>query len=146
MVSGQCLDKKPVFLHISRFANFQAIYRVRPMKIHKGDTVKVMQGKDAGVTGKAIAVHHDAGKVTVEGANRVYKHVRPSQKNPQGGRLQKEMPIQASNLMVVCPKTGVPTRVGFRFLPDGSKERFAKKSGVSLGSIAPAKERYATKK
>ncbi len=115
------------------------------MKIHKGDTVKVMQGKDAGVVGKVIAVHHDSGKVTVEGVNRVYKHVRPSQKNPQGGRLQKETPIQAANLMVMCPKTNQPSRVGFRFLPDGSKERFAKKSGASLGSVAPAKERYAKK-
>jgi large subunit ribosomal protein L24 len=115
------------------------------MKIHKGDTVKVLHGKDAGVTGKVLAVDHDADKVTVEGVNRVYKHVRPSQKNPQGGRLQKEMPLQASNVMVVCPGTGKPTRVGFRYLPDGSKERFARKSGVSLGMVAPAKKQYAKK-
>ncbi len=114
------------------------------MKIHKGDTVKVMQGKDAGVTGKVLAVDQEKGKIIVEGANRVYKHVRPSQKNPQGGRLQKETPLQVSNVMLVCPKTGQPTRVGFRYLKDGSKERFAKKSGASLGAIAQAKKRYAT--
>lgn len=124
------------------------------MKIHKGDTVKVVSGKDAkvkdnngtkGVVGKVIAVDHEKGKVTVEGVNRIYKHVRPSQKNPQGGRLQKEAPIPAANVMVVCPKTGQPTRVGFRYLPDGSKERYAKKSGASLGTVSPAKKSYAKK-
>lgn len=122
------------------------------MKIHKGDTVKVMSGKDArvkdssgnrGVVGKVIAVDHEKGKVTVEGVNRVYKHVRPSQKNPQGGRLQKEAPIPAANVMLVCPRTGQPTRVGFRYLEDGTKERYAKKSGASLGVVSPAKQRYA---
>lgn len=115
------------------------------MKIRKGDTVKVMRGDSAGVTGKVIAVDHETGKVTVEGANRVYKHVRPSQKNPQGGRLQKEMPIPASNVMLVDPTTGQPTRIGFRYLPDGSKERYAKKSGNSLGAISRPKKRYAKK-
>ncbi len=115
------------------------------MKIHKGDTVVVLRGRDAGVTGKVIDVDQDNNKITVEGVNRVYKHVRPSQRNPQGGRLHKEMPIDASKVAVVCPKTGKPTRVGYRYLDDGTKERFAKKSGASLGSISPPRKRYANK-
>jgi large subunit ribosomal protein L24 len=76
----------------------------------------------------------------------VWKHVRRSQKNPQGGRLNKEMPISASNVMLVDPSTGQPTRIGVRYLEDGSKERYAKKSGASLGLIAPARAAYASKK
>ncbi|MEM9410709.1 MAG: 50S ribosomal protein L24 [Planctomycetota bacterium] len=113
------------------------------MKIREGDTVQVIRGKDKGVNGKIIAVDHEKDFVTVEGVNRVYKHVRPSQKNPQGGRLHKEMPIHASCVMVVCPKTNQPTKVGFRYLDDGSKERFARKSGQSLGVVSPAKTTYA---
>lgn len=109
------------------------------MKIHKNDTVQVLRGKDAGVVGKVVAVDHETNKVIVEGVNRVYKHVRPSQRNPQGGRLHKEMPIDASKIAVVCPKTNKPSRVGFRILADGSKERFVKKSGVSLGIVSPPK-------
>ena len=81
----------------------------------------------------------------VEGVNRVYKHVRRSQRNPQGGRLSKEMPILISNVMVVCPQSNKPTRIGFRYLDDGSKERFAKRSGVSLGVVSPPKTRHASK-
>ncbi|MCA9105290.1 MAG: 50S ribosomal protein L24 [Pirellulaceae bacterium] len=109
------------------------------MKIKTGDTVKVISGADKGQTGKVIAVDNEKGKVLVEGVNRVFKHVRRSQRNPQGGRLEKEMPIQASNVMVVCPQTGEPTRIGYRTAKDGSKERFAKSSGVSLGVVSPPK-------
>ena len=116
------------------------------MKIHKGDTVKVLRGKDAGVIGKVVSVNSGENRVTVEGVNKVYKHVRPSQRNPQGGRLHKEMPIDASKLVVICPKTNKPTRVGYRFLDDGSKERYAKVSDHSLGLVAPAKATYAKKK
>lgn len=113
------------------------------MKFHKDDTVIVISGKDKGVTGKIKSVDHDAGMMIVEGVNKAHKHVKPSQKNPQGGRLHKETPIRASKVMLVCPKTGKPSRIGYRFLPDGSKERFARSSGVSLGQIAPAKKHYA---
>ncbi len=115
------------------------------MKIHTGDTVQVISGGDKGVTGKVLTVDHDKNKVTVEGVNMVYKHVKPSQRNPQGGRLHKEMPIQASNVMVLCPKTNKPTRVGFRFLDDGSKERFAQTSGASMGTVSPPKAAHAKK-
>ncbi|MBX3417868.1 MAG: 50S ribosomal protein L24 [Pirellulaceae bacterium] len=113
------------------------------MKIHKGDTVVVLRGRDAGVRGKVISVDQSSGRVLVEGVNKVYKHVRPSQRNPQGGRLHKEMPIDASKLMVVCPKTNKPTRVGYRYLEDGSKERFAKTSNTSLGVVSQPKKAYA---
>ena len=115
------------------------------MKIHEGDMVRVIRGKDKGVSGKVIAVDHLKKMVTIEGVNRVYKHVRPSQKNPQGGRLNKEMPVHASTVMVLCPKTNEPTRIGYRFLDDGSKERFARKSGAALNIVSPPKAAYAKK-
>ena len=113
------------------------------MKIHKDDTVVVISGKDKSVSGKVISVDKERKMLLVEGVNMAYKHVRPSQKNPQGGRLHKETPIRACKVMVVCPKTNKPTRVGYRYLDDGSKERFARVSGTSLGSISPAKATYA---
>ena len=115
------------------------------MKIKTGDTVQIISGKDRGVVGKVLSVDHENKKIVVEGASKVYKHVKPSQRNPQGGRLSKEMAINAAKAMVVCPKTNKPTRVGYRFLEDGAKERFARVSGVSLGEVAPAKKAYAKK-
>src|SRR6056297_2780278 len=103
------------------------------------DQVVVITGADKGLKGKILKVDRLKNKVIVEGAARVYKHVRRSQKNPQGGRLSKEMPISASNVMLIDPSTGKRTRIGNRYLADGSKERFAKSSGKSLGKIAPAK-------
>jgi large subunit ribosomal protein L24 len=114
------------------------------MKIHAGDTVIVTTGIDKGRTSKVVSVNHEKNRVLVEGVNMVYKHVKPSQRNPQGGRLHKEMPIHLSNVMAICPKTGKPTKIGYRFLKDGSKERFAKVSGESMGTISPAKKTYAT--
>ena len=110
------------------------------------DEVEVTAGADKGHRGKILKIDRTKKKVVVEGAGRVWKHVRRSQKNPQGGRLNKEMPISASNVMLIDPTSGKPTRVGVRFLADGSKERFAKKSGASLGKIAPARPAHATKK
>jgi large subunit ribosomal protein L24 len=107
------------------------------MLIRVEDTVVVLAGDDKGKTAKVLKVDRLKGKVIVEGVNRVYKHVRKSQKNPQGGRLSKEMPIDISNVALVDPTTGKATRVGVRLMPDGSKERFSKKSGTSLGKIAP---------
>ena len=113
------------------------------MKIHSGDTVKVISGASRGHVGKVVSVDHEKNRVTVEGANMVYKHVKPSQRNPQGGRLHKEMPVHASNVMAMCPRTNSPTRIGFRYLDDGSKERFAKVSGETMGILSPAKAKYA---
>ena len=107
------------------------------MRIKVDDIVEVITGDDKGARGKVLKVDHANRKVIVEGVNRVYKHVRKSQKNPQGGRLSKEMPIHVSNVMLIDGKSGDPTRVGARYLKDGSKERYSKKSGASLGQIAP---------
>jgi large subunit ribosomal protein L24 len=112
------------------------------MHIKVEDMVEVIAGDDRGVRGRVLAVDGKAGKVIVEGVNRVYKHVRRSQRNPQGGRLSKEMPIPASNVMVVCPKTNKPTRVGYRYQKDGTKERYAKASGESLGAVSPPRDGY----
>jgi large subunit ribosomal protein L24 len=87
----------------------------------------------------------DKRKVVIEGANRVYKHMRRSQKNPQGGRLSKEMPIDISNVALLDPKSDKPTRVGVRVLSDGTKERYAKRSGASLGAIAKPRKTTAKK-
>ena len=115
------------------------------MNIRVNDTVMVISGDDKSERGRVLKVDHHAGKIIVERVNRVYKHVRRNQKNPQGGRLSKEMPIPVSNVMLVCPKCGQPTRVGARFRDDGSKERYCKKCGVTVGDIAPPRASHAKK-
>ncbi len=115
------------------------------MHIRKGDMVMVMVGDDQGTTARVLNVLPKKGKIIVEGVNQVYKHLRPSRQNPQGGRLSKEMPIDASNVMLIDPQTGQPTRVGVRYLPDGSKERYSKKSGASMGVVAPARTAHVGK-
>jgi large subunit ribosomal protein L24 len=116
------------------------------MHIRVNDTVEVLTGDDRGVRGKVLSVDRAAGKLIVEGVNRVFKHVRRSQRNPQGGRLSKEMPVQISNVLLVCSACNAPTRTGARYRADGSKERFCKKCGKSLGQIAPARTAYAQKR
>ncbi len=113
------------------------------MLIRTGDNVEVMIGDDRGTRARVLTIDRQAHKAVVEGVNRVYKHVRRSQKNPQGGRLSKEMPVSVSNLMVVCESCGKPSRMVARYLSDGSKERFCKKCGASSGQIAPAKAAHA---
>lgn len=115
------------------------------MLIRINDMVQVIAGDDSGQRGKVLSVDRAAGKIVVEGVNRVYKHLRRSQKNPQGGRLSKEMPIPCANVMLICPQTNKLTRVGVRYLPDGSKERYSKRSGASMGLIAPPRAAYAKK-
>ncbi|MEM6473586.1 MAG: 50S ribosomal protein L24 [Planctomycetota bacterium] len=112
------------------------------MLLKVDDEVLVIAGGDKGHRGKVLVVDRKKNKVVVEGAGLVRKHVRRSQKNPQGGRLSKEMPIHASNVMVIDPQSGSPTRVGVRYLEDGTKERYAKKSGASLGRISPPRDSY----
>jgi len=115
------------------------------MHIKVDDNVEVITGDDRGERGRVLSVDHRAGKLVVEGVNRVYKHVRRSQKNPQGGRLSKEMPIQISNVLLVCPSCGKATRTGARYTRNGAKERFCRKCGSSSGQIAPPKAAYASK-
>ncbi|MFP4353694.1 MAG: 50S ribosomal protein L24 [Phycisphaerae bacterium] len=106
--------------------------------IRKGDTVSVIAGNDKGKVGEVLVVYPDKDKVLVQGVNRVYKHLRPSRQNPQGGRIQKEMPIHISNVLPVDRKTNQPTRVGFQIQQDGTKQRIAKKSGEALA--VPSKQ------
>ena len=115
------------------------------MLIRKGDTVRVVTGDDRGTTGRVLRVIPDRNKLVVEGVNRVYKHVKPNRRNPQGGRLSKEMPINISKVQLIDPQTNRPTRIGVRFLADGSKERYAKRSGVSLGRVSPPRAARANK-
>lgn len=96
------------------------------MKIKKGDTVKVIAGKDCNAEGKVVSVDIKKHRVVVEGVNMVTKHTKPSQSNPNGGIIQKEAPIDISNVMLVFK--GKPTRVGFKMEGD-KKVRFAKATG-----------------
>jgi large subunit ribosomal protein L24 len=114
------------------------------MLIRTGDTVEVVAGNDRGQRSRVIKVDRTTGKALVEGVNRVKKHIRRSQKYPQGGVLSKEMPVQLSNLQYYCASCGRAVRLGARFLADGSKERFCRKCGASAGQIAPAKAAHAT--
>ena len=113
------------------------------MHIKKDDMVQVIAGDDNGARAKVLRIDRAAGTLVVEGVNRVYKHVRRSQRNPQGGRLSKEMPVQISNVLLICNHCNRGVRTGARFLNDGSKERFCRKCGTALGSIAPARNAHA---
>jgi large subunit ribosomal protein L24 len=115
------------------------------MWIKANDTVKVITGEDRGATGKVLRMERKKGKLVVEGVNRVYKHVRRSQKNPQGGRLSKEMPIAICNVQLVCESCGAAARIGVRYLDNGAKERYCKKCGAGNGQVAPPKACYGKK-
>jgi large subunit ribosomal protein L24 len=110
------------------------------MHIKTNDTVVVIAGDDKDERGKVLSIDRRAGRLVVEGVNRVYKHVRRSQKNPQGGRLSKEMPVQISNVLLLCSRCGTGVRTGARLAKDGTKERYCKKCGTGLGEISPAKK------
>jgi large subunit ribosomal protein L24 len=103
------------------------------MKIKKGDNVEVVSGKDAGKRGRVLRVDRDRGRVVVEGVNMIKRHTRPNpQKKIQGGIVEREAAIHASNVMVVSPDSGRPTRVGYKFLDDGRKVRVSKVDGAIL--------------
>ncbi|AXI38662.1 50S ribosomal protein L24 [Bacillaceae bacterium ZC4] len=101
------------------------------MHVKKGDKVMVIAGKDKGKQGVILAAYPKKNRVLVEGVNIVKKHAKPSQDNTQGGIISKEAPIHVSNVMPLDPKTGEPTRVGYKIV-DGKKVRVAKKSGEIL--------------
>lgn len=112
------------------------------MKIKKGDTVKVIAGKYKDKEGKVIAVDHKGARVTVEGVGMVTKHEKPSQKNPNGGRVTVEAPIDISNVMYV--HKGKPTRVGFKVEEDGDKikkSRIAKSTGDVIDVVYDKKRK-----
>lgn len=97
------------------------------MKLRKGDFVMVMTGKDRGTEGEIIRVLPKENKVIVAGANVAKRHLKPTKANTPGGIIDKDMPMDISNVMLV--HKGKPTRVGYRLLDDGSKVRFAKRTG-----------------
>ncbi len=102
------------------------------MKLRKEDQVVVISGKDRGRKGKILKVFPADGSVLVEKINYKTVYLRRSQENPQGGISKMESPIHVSKLMLVCPRTGKPTRVGYSRLADGTKQRVSKKSGEVL--------------
>ena len=118
------------------------------MQIRKDDQVEVIAGDDKGKStdrriAKVLKVIPERNKIVVEGVNRVYKHMRPSQKNPQGGRLSKEMPIDVSNVKLYCSKCNRGVRFGRRFTDEGQKQRYCKTCGTSLGNVGPRKAAHA---
>ncbi|MBB6693969.1 50S ribosomal protein L24 [Cohnella xylanilytica] len=102
------------------------------MHVKKDDNVIVISGKDKGKKGRVIAAYPRENRVLVEGVNLVKKHTRPNANNPQGGIVEQEAPIHASNVMHVDPKTGKATRIGYKVLENGKKVRIAKKSGQEI--------------
>lgn len=107
------------------------------MRIRKNDQVMVIAGNFRGKKGRVLRVFPTEDRVIVEGVNFVKKHTRPSNQNPKGGIFEKEAPIHASNVMIICPKTNLRTRVGHKIVTDSSKGRkyrirISKKSGEML--------------
>ena len=110
------------------------------LHIKKGDTVEIIAGDHKGGTGKVLRVDPDKDRVIVQGHNLVKKHVRPSRKNPQGGRINVEQPIHISNVLPVNPKTSKGSKVRFNIDKDGSKKRVAK-DGSEIGIVRKAKSK-----
>src|SRR5436190_10498357 len=117
------------------------------MHIRKDDLVEVIAGDDAekGLARRVLRVLPEAGKVVVEGVNRVYKHLKPNRRNAQGGRLSKEMPVDASNVLLYCQSCKRGVRVGRRYASDGHKERYCKKCSTGLGALSKARAVFAKK-
>lgn len=102
------------------------------MKIKKGDKVRVLAGKDRGKEGEVMFAFPEKSTVIVEGVNLAKKHQRPQGENQPGGIIDKDMPMHVSNVAILSPKDGKPTRIGFKFLEDGSKIRVCKRTGAEI--------------
>jgi large subunit ribosomal protein L24 len=102
------------------------------LHIKKGDTVYVISGEDKGKQGKVLSVNIEDQRAIVEGLNLVSKHTKPNAKNPQGGIVKQEAPIHVSNLQLIDPKSGKPTRIGRRKNDEGKTVRYSKKSGEEI--------------
>ncbi len=102
------------------------------MRIRKNDTVRVTSGNDRGKEGKILKVFPASNRIIVEKVNMIKRATKASKEMPQGGIIEKEAPIEASNVMLVCPNTGKQTRIGKQLLSDGSRARVSKKSGEML--------------
>ena len=97
------------------------------MKLKKGDLVTVLTGKERGKKGKVLRVLSEENRLVIEGLNFVKVYTRPSQQNPKGGIAQVEGKLHRSNVELICPRCSKPTRVGYQFLSDGTKQRVCKK-------------------
>lgn len=102
------------------------------MNIKKGDTVKVVSGRDRGKQGKVLLVFPQDGKAIVEKVNFIKKHLKPNRTNPQGGIQEKESAIKLSKIQVICPKCHKNTRIGHKILGDKEKVRLCKKCGEMI--------------
>ena len=100
--------------------------------LKKGDLVQVITGEYKGKSGKILRIIPDKQKAIVEGINIVKRHTKPSPKNQTGGIIEKEGQIHISNLMLMCPKTGKPTKIGVKLLENGKRVRFSKKAKESI--------------
>ncbi len=116
--------------------------------IRKGDMVQVIAGDHKGQQGRVLRILPKKDRIVVEGVNMVYRHVRPSRRNPQGGRLRKEAPIHVSNILPVDPKTGRGSRVRFQTELDGSGKVISKRrvtvKGTVLGEVTRGRAEAAT--
>jgi large subunit ribosomal protein L24 len=101
-------------------------------RLRKNDTVQVINGEYKGKTGRIVKVFPEKRRALVEGINIVKRHTKPNRKTQQGGIVQKEAPMHLSNLMLVCPKTGKPTRTGVSILEGGKRVRFSKKAKETI--------------
>jgi large subunit ribosomal protein L24 len=104
----------------------------KKLNIKKGDTVVVITGNSKGQQGKVLEVIRKTDRAIVEGVNMVKKHTKPNAAHPQGGIIEQEASVHISNLMIVDPKTGKPTRIGRRLNSEGKLVRYAKKSGEEI--------------
>jgi len=102
------------------------------MRIRKNDMVLVISGNDKGKKGKILKVFPSSNRIIVEKVNIIKRHTKASKDVPQGGIIEKEGPINASNVMLVCPNSGKPTRIGKEILADGSRARVSKRTGEML--------------
>ena len=99
------------------------------LHLRKGDTAMVIAGNDKGQKGKVLEVHVEKNRAIIEGVNMITKHVKPSANNPEGGIEKTEAPIHISNIMVIDPASGDPTKTGRKLNDDGKLQRFSKKTG-----------------
>jgi large subunit ribosomal protein L24 len=104
----------------------------KKLKIKKGDQVMVITGESKGQKGRVLEVNREKERILVEGVNMVSKHTKPNAKSPQGGILKKEAPVHVSNLMVIDPASGNPTRVGRKLSNKDKLVRYSKKSGEEI--------------
>ena len=108
------------------------------LHIKKGDTVEIIAGDHKGATGRVLRVNPEKQSVVVQGCNIAKKHVRPSRKSPQGGRINVEQPVHISNVLPVNPKSSGASRVRYKISKDGSKKRIAV-DGTEIGTVRKAK-------